>query len=108
MNFKEALKDTSICKWLFGSDLDSTLKTAKELEKSTQQLKVPKKVSVSLRETKNVHLCPGREHGRVGNNFVLPTAIRRIISRPNIPSVKLESRTGSATGGIIDNSRVCR
>ncbi|VEN59898.1 unnamed protein product [Callosobruchus maculatus] len=43
MNFKEALKDTSICKWLFGSDLDSTLKTAKELEKSTQQLKVPKK-----------------------------------------------------------------
>ncbi|VEN34578.1 unnamed protein product [Callosobruchus maculatus] len=43
-DFKEALKDTSICKWLFGSDLDSTLKTAKELEKSTQQLKVPKKV----------------------------------------------------------------
>nr|CAI5852324.1 unnamed protein product [Callosobruchus analis] len=41
-DFKEALKDSPIEKWLFGSNLDTTLKTAKELKKSTEQLKVPK------------------------------------------------------------------
>nr|CAI5835700.1 unnamed protein product [Callosobruchus analis] len=42
-DFKEALKDSPIEKLLFGSNLVTTLKTAKELEKSTEQLKVPKK-----------------------------------------------------------------
>nr|CAI5821342.1 unnamed protein product [Callosobruchus analis] len=42
-DFKEALKDSPIEKWFSGSNLDTTLKTAKELEKSTEQLKVPKK-----------------------------------------------------------------
>nr|CAH7763966.1 unnamed protein product [Callosobruchus chinensis] len=42
-DFKEALKDTSIGKWLFKRDLDTTPKTAKELEKSSERLKVPKK-----------------------------------------------------------------
>nr|CAI5866738.1 unnamed protein product [Callosobruchus analis] len=42
-DFKEALKGSSIEKWLFGSNLDKTSKeTAKELEKSTEHLKVPK------------------------------------------------------------------
>lgn len=41
-DLKETLKNTSISEWLFGSDLDNTIKSAKDLEKSGEQLKVQK------------------------------------------------------------------
>nr|CAI5850768.1 unnamed protein product [Callosobruchus analis] len=48
-DFKEALKDSPTEKWLFGSNLDTTLKTTKELEKSTELLKVPKRITGNLK-----------------------------------------------------------
>lgn len=42
-DLKDALTNTSIGEWLFGKDLDDTIKTARDLEKSSDQLKLPKR-----------------------------------------------------------------
>ncbi|XP_031344366.1 uncharacterized protein LOC116171583 isoform X2 [Photinus pyralis] len=46
-DLRDTLKNTCITEWLFGSELDSSIKAAKDLEKSANQLKVPKKRTFS-------------------------------------------------------------
>nr|CAI5838333.1 unnamed protein product [Callosobruchus analis] len=83
-DFKEALKDSAIERWLFGSNLDTTLRTAKELEKSTEQLKVPKK---SYRQLQGNLKRPFLSTQQSGQNFVFPRATRGVIHKQNILSI---------------------
>nr|CAI5865048.1 unnamed protein product [Callosobruchus analis] len=76
-DFKEALKDSPIEKWLFGSNLDTTLKTAKELEKSTEQLKVPKKNYRLLQGNLKRPFLPREGTQQSGHRLRVPKSYKR-------------------------------
>lgn len=52
-SLKESLKATKLDEWLFGKDMEQTLKVAKLLERSSKDLKLVVKSSSSGRGTKN-------------------------------------------------------
>lgn len=62
-DLKDTLTHTPISEWLFGKDLDTTIKSAKDLEKSSDQLKIQKK---------NVENQPSRQ-----GNFKRPSSMKK-------------------------------
>nr|CAI5859641.1 unnamed protein product [Callosobruchus analis] len=77
-DFKEALKDSPIEKWLFGSNLVTILKTAKELEKSTEQLKVPKNnFNNQLQENMKYLFLSRKGTQQSGHEFRVPKSYQR-------------------------------
>nr|CAI5825306.1 unnamed protein product [Callosobruchus analis] len=76
-DFKEAIKDSPIEKWLFGNNLDATLKTSKELEKSTEQLKVPKENYRQLQGNLKRPFMPRKGTQQSGHKLRVPKSYQR-------------------------------